>query len=181
MREPNIPCCQCPPGFIFPMTGQLIDLQSWKVMFNLPELPCPLHRIVPSDLICTVSASRGIDVRHLGDQLTKVLIEQCCPLRQTIEKLILIRNKVQGHASEGRISDVDYGGYKLDITSGIMEIAKVCKNEAATKHSLSDVNKRSLDATLCIQYQNMLLEQIQKEKRLEEKIDDIVVQIPTKK
>ncbi|CAC5384479.1 unnamed protein product [Mytilus coruscus] len=107
------------------MTGSLLDLQSWKCLFNLPELPCPQHRMLHSELVCTVSASRGIDIRHLGDQLTKLLIEQCCPLRQTIEKLILIRNKVQGHAIKGRISDADYGGYKLDITSGIMEIAKV--------------------------------------------------------
>ncbi|XP_071140749.1 uncharacterized protein [Mytilus edulis] len=179
LREPNIPCCQCPPGFISPVAGPLLDLQSWKVLFNLPELPCPLHRMVPSDFSCTVSASQGIAVTDLGDKLTKVLIEQCCPLRQTIERLIQIRNKVQGHASDGRISEADYGGYKLDITSGIMEVAQVCRNEAFTKHSLADVSKRSLDETLCIQYQNMLLEQIQKEKRLEEKIDDIAVQIPT--
>ncbi|CAG2215312.1 unnamed protein product [Mytilus edulis] len=134
--------------------------------------------MVPSDLVCTVSASLGIDIRHLSDQLSKVLLERCCPLRKTIEKLILIRNKIQGHAIKGRISDADYGRYKLNITSGIMEIAKVCKNEVGTKQSLSDVSKRSLDETLCIQYHDMLLEQIKMETRLEERIDDIAVQIP---
>lgn len=168
LREVNVRCCQCPTGFIFPVTEPLLDLQSWKVLFNLPELPCQHHRMVPSDLVCTVSASLGIDIRHLSDQLSKVLLEQCCPLRKTIEKLILIRNKVQGHAIKGRISDADYGRYKLDITSGIMEIAKVCQNEAATRQSLSDVSKRSLDETLCIRYHDMLLEQIQMETRLEE-------------
>lgn len=168
LKEVNISCCQCPPGFIFPVNSPLLDLQSWKVLFNLPELPCPLHRMIPSDLACTVSASRGIDVRHLGDQLTKVLIEQCCPLRQTIDRLIQIRNKVQGHSSDGRISDPDYVMYKSDIESSIMEIARVCKTEAITKQSLVDLNNRSLDETLCIQYQNMLLEQMMKEKRLEE-------------
>lgn len=168
LREPNVPCCQCPHGFIFPVKGQLLDLHSWKFLFNLPELPCPLHRMVPSDLVCTLSASRGIDVRHLSDYLTKLLIEQCCPLRKTIDMLIQMRSKIQGHASEGKIADADYGGYILDIESGIMEIAKVCKNEAAAKQSLSDLKTRSLDETLCVQYQNMLLEQIQKEKQLEE-------------
>ncbi|XP_063438594.1 uncharacterized protein LOC134719531 [Mytilus trossulus] len=134
--------------------------------------------MIPSDLACTVSASRGIDVRHLSDQLTKVLIEQCCPLRQTIDRLIQIRNKVQGHSSDGRISDPDYVMYKSDIESGIMEIARVCKTEAITKQSLLDLNNRSLDETLCIQYQNMLLEQMMKEKRLEEGMDELVKTIP---
>ncbi|CAC5424192.1 unnamed protein product [Mytilus coruscus] len=68
--------------------------------------------------------ARGIDERHLSDYLTKLLIEQCCPLRKTIDRLINIRNKVQRHAIEGKISDADYVGYVLDIESGIMEIAK---------------------------------------------------------
>lgn len=41
-------------------------------------------------------------------------------------------------------------------------------NQVLTKQSLSDVCKRPLDETLCIQYQNMLLEKIVKENRLEE-------------
>ncbi|CAC5366495.1 unnamed protein product [Mytilus coruscus] len=91
-----------------------------------------------------------------------------------------LRNTFIGHASAGRISDADYEVHISNIISGIMEIARVCKNEANTKQSLADVCKRPLDETLFIQYQNMLLEQIQKENRLEKKLDDITLEIPDK-
>lgn len=170
LRERNMQCCQCPLGYIFPKTDRLqsLGLDEWRLMFNLPVLPCPLHRISPSDLICTVSAPSGIDVSDLGYNLTKLILEQCCPLRNAIDILIGIRNTYIGHASVGRISDANFEVFKSNIESGIMEIARVCENEVLTKQSFSDVFKRPLDETLCIQYQNMLLEKIVKENRLEE-------------
>ncbi|VDI14801.1 Hypothetical predicted protein [Mytilus galloprovincialis] len=166
-------CCQCPTGYTFPVSYHGLGIQSWRLMFNLSQPPCSVHRTVPGDCVCAVAASPGIDVTHLGDQVNKLLIEQCCPLTQTINRLVTMRNKLQGHPSAGRISDADYGIYKSDIESDIMEIAKVCQKEASTKQSLLDVSNRSLDETLCIQYQNILLEQILQDKRLEKKIDEI--------
>jgi hypothetical protein len=47
-------------------------------------------------------------------------------------------------------------------------VVKVCENETEKNQILVDLEKRSLDETLCIQYQNTLLEQIAKETPLEE-------------
>jgi hypothetical protein len=79
-----------------------------------------------------------------------------------------MRNNVYGHAKEGRITDVNYRIYKNGIESVILEIAKVCGNETEKKQILMDLENRSLDETLCIQYQNTLLEWIAKETQLEE-------------
>jgi hypothetical protein len=89
-------------------------------------------------------------------------------LRKNIETLAQTRNNVYGHAKEGRITDVNYRIYKNEIESAILEIAKVCKNETETKQILMDLEKRSLDETLCIQNQNILLEWIARETWLEE-------------
>jgi hypothetical protein len=74
-----------------------------------------------------------------------------------------MRNNVYSHAKEGRITDVNYRIYKNEIESAILGIAKVCGNETEKKQILMDLEKRPLDETLCIQYQNTLLEQIAKE------------------
>jgi hypothetical protein len=52
------------------------------------------------------------------------------------------------------------------MAKSILEIAQVCGNEAEKKQILMDLEKRSLDETLCIQYQNILLEWIAREREL---------------
>jgi hypothetical protein len=39
-----------------------------------------------------------------------------------------------------------------------MVLARICGNEDETRLALDDVQKRSCDETLCIQYQNRLME-----------------------
>ena len=79
-----------------------------------------------------------------------------------------MRNNVYGHAKEGRITDGNYRIDQNEIESAILEIAQVCGNETEKKQILMDLENRSLDETLCIQYQNTLLEHIAKETQLEE-------------
>lgn len=176
LREGNNPCCQCPPNYCFPVTTSVIDLCTWRRLFNSHQLPCSLHGHVSSDLVCTDSASPGYTVQNLKSdvKLSMLLIDQCCALRQTIDNLIQYRNKLIAHARVGKISDADYARYKVDIESGIVEIAKVCENEAATRQSLLDLTHRSLDETLCIQYQNRLLELTQTEYRIERVLTEVL-------
>jgi hypothetical protein len=49
-----------------------------------------------------------------------------------------------------------------------MVLAKICGNEDETRLALDDVQKRSCDETFCIQYQNRLLEQVQRDNELME-------------
>jgi hypothetical protein len=148
---------------VFPVARSLLDLRQWNFLFNALALPCALHRNILSSNICLVFASSGIEVIHLSKDLSSTILEQCCSLRKNIDTLLQMRNNVYGHAKEGRITDVNYRIYKNEIGSAILEIAKVCGNETEKKQILMDLEKRSLDETLCIQYQNTLLEQIAKE------------------
>ena len=164
----NTPCCRCPPGYVFPVARPLLDLRQWNFLFNALALPCAIHRNISSSNVCCVFASSGIGVIHLSKDLSSTILEQCCSLRKNIDRLLQMRNTVYGHAKEGRITDVNYRIYKNEIESAILEIAKVCGNETEKKQILMDLEKRSLDEALCIQYQNTLLEQIAKERQLEE-------------
>lgn len=147
LREVNSPCCQCSHGFIPPVNYPMIDLHEWNRMFNLHALACPLHRMIPSDLICTVSASPGIDVSDLNDNLTKTILEHCCSLRQTVDMLVRMRNKVYGHPSQDTLGHSDYIKYRNEVEDGIIAIACVCGNENITKHRLVVSERRPLDET----------------------------------
>jgi hypothetical protein len=61
------------------------------------------------------------------------------------------------------IPNVLYDDYKKDIEENIMVLARICGNEDETRLALNDVQKRSCDATLCTQYQNRLIEQVQRD------------------
>lgn len=164
----STPCCRCPPGYVFPVARPLIDVYQWNLLFNALALPCVLHRNRLSPNICWVFASSGINVIDLRKGISSTILEQCCTLWKNIDTLLQMRNSVYGHAKVGRITDGNYSIYKNKIESAILEIAKVCRNETEKKQILMDLEKRSLDETLCIQYQNTMLEQIAKETRLEE-------------
>ena len=130
---------------------------------------------------CCCLAKQGVTTNVLDITLARCLLINFCDdvfrrsysLRGKIDTLHRMRNDVYGHAKEGRITDGNYRIYKNEIESAILEIAQVCGNEAEKKQILTDLENRSFDETLCIQYQNTLLEQIAKETQLEEKIDEL--------
>lgn len=156
LREGNSPCCQCTHGFISSVNYPMIDLHEWNCMFNLSEFPCSLHRMIPSDLICTVSASPGIDVSDLDDNLTKIILEHCCSLRQTVDMLVRIRNKVYGHPHRDKLGFDDYIKYRNQVEAGILAISCVCDNETCTRHRLVVSERRPLDETSSESHQTTL-------------------------
>jgi hypothetical protein len=45
-----------------------------------------------------------------------------------------------------------YDDYRKEIEENILVLARICGNEDETRLALDDVQKRSCDATLCIEY-----------------------------
>ncbi|XP_071177352.1 uncharacterized protein [Mytilus edulis] len=166
--QPNSKCCQCPAGKRSSTSQADIVQAEWNQMFAIPIIPCPLHRkrgvVGCSNDICAVSAASGLTVNQLTPSLQKVILQHCCHLRKTVEKLVEIRNQDYGHATKGKMSNSEYDKCQAELKSGILEIAKVCDNEEDFKQKLQSVQKRSLDETLCRQYQNALLEFLNRQK-----------------
>ena len=151
-------CHQCPQRYVLSYEGVLYPSQLKKL---LDKKYC--------------SAKPGVKTNVLDITLTRCLLFSFCKdvfekspsLWENINTLVQARNNY-GHANRGRITEDNNRIYKKKIQSAILEIAKVCENEPEKNQMLMDLEKRSLDETLCIQYQNTLLEQIARETRLEE-------------
>jgi hypothetical protein len=169
-------CCQCPAqGYISPHSRVLHPSQL-EILLDKNGVARSCHVPGRRDDFCCCLAKPGVTTNVLDITLARCLLinfcddvfRQSCSLRKNINTLLQMRNNVYGHAKEGRITDVNYRIYKNEIESAILEIAQVCGNEAEKKQILMDLEKRSLDETLCIQYLNTLLEQITKERQIEE-------------
>ncbi|CAC5379421.1 unnamed protein product [Mytilus coruscus] len=157
----NTNCCQCPLGFVFPCDRPQINQLQWNTMFSSLLLPCANDRkrsYNGTTSICSVSATPWISIHHLDLNLQGVLLQYCCPLRKSVTDLADIRNVNYGHVQEARMSDADYKQVFDEIENNLTAIASVCGNKGEVKQNLQDLQKRTLDKTLCLQYQNSLLE-----------------------
>lgn len=66
------------------------------------------------------------------------------------------------------MSASDFQNNVSDVETAILTIAKVCNVENGMKQKLQDAKNRSLDPTLCIPYQNLLLHEKHKKSDIEE-------------
>lgn len=169
-------CCQCSQGYALPPNRVLYPSQL-EILLHKDGVALPCHAPGRRADFCCCLANQGVTTNVLDITLARCLLinfcddvfrYSCLTLRSNIDTLYQMRNIVYSHAKVGRITDGNYSIYKNKIESAILEIAKVCRNETEKKQLLMDLEKRSLDETLCIQYQNTMLEQIAKETRLEE-------------
>lgn len=159
----NTRCCLCPSGFVFPCDRPQIIQTEWNNMFSSLMLPCTNDRkrsYNGTTSICSVSATLGISIHHIDLKLQNVLLQYCCPLRKSVIDLVEIRNVRYGHVQEARMSDADYKQVFQEIENNLKAIASVCGNIGEVKQKLQDLQNRTLDETLCLQYQNSLLDHL---------------------
>lgn len=140
-------CCQCPPLYKFPTATELIDDSNWTELFSKRRMPCIRHtkRPIGKRNICSVSATPGILVSHLDPTISKILLEHCCALWKTIEKLILIRGTIFADVDEATIHENTYLEYKASLEYGIAVMARVCNKEHEVTEKLKRADKRKID------------------------------------
>lgn len=140
-------CCQCPPLYKFPTANELIDDSNWTELFSKGRMPCIRHKKRPIGKrnICSVSATPGILVSHLDPTISKILLEHCCALWKTIEKLILIRGTIFADVDEATINENTYLEYKASLEYGIAVMARVCNKEHEVTEKLKRAEKRKID------------------------------------
>lgn len=161
----NEPCCQCSQDYKFPVTSQLLQEDQYKKMFRLS--PCT-NCAGTSGTVCSVSSCIDTEYIEFNYKIKKEVFGHFSPIFKAMLKFTDIRNKAYGHADATVIPNEIYDVYKQDLEENIMVLAGICRNEDETRLALDDVQKRSYDETLCIQYSNRLSEQIQRDLELME-------------
>ncbi|XP_052097136.1 uncharacterized protein LOC127732119 [Mytilus californianus] len=88
-------CCQCHAGYT-PCEKRKLSEYEWKRLFNNSITPCNFHTHVSRPSPCSVAASSGIMLQQLNSKLRITLLD-FCELKKDLEKLIKLRNNIQGH------------------------------------------------------------------------------------
>ncbi|CAC5404586.1 unnamed protein product [Mytilus coruscus] len=173
----NSPCCECPPGYVYPTKYSVLDQNDWMKMFNAVLLPCADHRKRPSPggmhSICSVAAAPGITLSNLDASVSRIILQHCCTLRMAVETLVQIRNQDYGHAKKGIMSDNDYNTSVVKIERCILDIAKVCNKETQFNQKLREAKYGALDQTLFTQYQNHLMETLTRQQDIHQSVADL--------
>ena len=89
-------------------------------------------------------------------------------VRQAVDALIKFRNDVNGHAIKASLTDADFLIHQSALKVAILTISKACGKEDEMKDKLDNVYRRPLDKAMCMQYQNLLLEDIRQQQDNEE-------------
>lgn len=168
------PCCNCPVGTNkgYRDSKVLHDQQMFVLLDKSgAKLPChnPRSRSSPK---CCSPVKYNISVQSLDVSLARVLLINFLVFpasqeRKAIDDLITIRNNSYGHAIKGHMTNDEYRSSIDEITKCLLIIAKICKKETEIKQMLSDINLKPFNTDIYIQLQTKLLQQIERDDRLE--------------
>ena len=152
----TVRCCQCSQDYKFPVTSQLLQEDQYKKMFKLS--PCT-NCAGTSGTVCSVSSCIVTEYIRLDYKIRCQIFGHFSPIGKAMQKCRHLGNVTSLHA-------IPNERYDVYIEENIMILARICGNEDETRLALDDVQKRSCDETLCIQYKNRLSEQIQRDQEL---------------
>ena len=164
-------CCQCKNGKLplRTLASRVLHPDQLNLLLDKTGQQLPCHNISSTSQLCCCPAKSTVTTAHLDLTLLRCLLinfASICPqnsnIRLAVDYLIGYRNKLYGHAQEAKCSDSDYKLYKIQIEAVILTIAKSCNKENEMKQKLKDAEVRPLDETICQQYQNCLLYEIQR-------------------
>ena len=120
-------------------------------------------------------AKQNVTLADFDITLTRCLLinfaTNCQPgsyVRQAVDALIKLRNDVYGHAIKASLTDADFLIHQSALKVAILTISKACGKEDEMKDKLDNVYRRPLDKAMCMQYQNLLLEDIRQQQDNEE-------------
>lgn len=171
-------CCQCTGGTLArrnTYSQRVLHPCQLDILFDKTGPTMTGHNFNSRVQFCCSAAKQSLTTTCLDLTLLRCLIINFVPsctgaVRKDVEDLIKYRNNLHGHSQEGKISDTDYSGYKKQIESVILSIAKHCNKEQIIRQRLHDATVRPLDETISIQYQNTLLAEMRRERKTEEVI-----------
>ncbi|XP_052077072.1 uncharacterized protein LOC127715082 isoform X1 [Mytilus californianus] len=126
------PCCYCSPGNQLSTDDFKISRQQFENLFDKQGSVSCINIGSLGHCICLFSANNLIK-ESLDDWLTYMILRSCCPLKQSIEALVELRNKVRGHACNSKMSNEEFKNNWSIIEEKVPELLK---------HGISDQKKR---------------------------------------
>ncbi|CAG2257512.1 unnamed protein product [Mytilus edulis] len=169
-QDKKLRCCQCPSGSS-PQTGshRVLHVDQLDILLDEHGQKLPCHCLLSTRPYCCSLAKPSVTTNDLDITLARCLLvnfSTICspgsPIRHAVDVIKDYRNKSYGHAREAKMSASDFQNNVANVETAILSIAKVCNVEIDMKQKLQDAKNRSLDPTLCIQYQNLLLHEMHK-------------------
>lgn len=167
------PCCQCQPGFVYPCDQSVMTATEWNYIFKTMLVPCASDRkrsTAGSSTFCTFAVKSGIALKDIDIRIQGTILMYCCPIRKDVECLVEHRNKDYGHIKKASLSDVDFNDFSNETEYCLLNIARMCGKEQDVKDVLRNLRVRPIDATLCVRYQNILLETIERNESISQVI-----------
>ncbi|XP_071143562.1 uncharacterized protein [Mytilus edulis] len=131
MWQVNSNCCQCPAGYTYPCEKRKLLEHEWKTLFNNSITPCHFHTQISLPSPCSVAASSGIMWQQLNSKLRITLLD-FCELKKDLEKLIKLRNNIQGHRAAREMTHMT----DAEFNDKWMEIEDVTCN--LIRHGIQD-------------------------------------------
>ncbi|CAG2243113.1 unnamed protein product [Mytilus edulis] len=175
-------CCQCKNGKL-PLTtpaSRVLHPDQLDILLDKTGQTLPCHNTKSVAQFCCCPAKATLTTKNLDLTFLRCLLinfATICPqnstIRLAVDDLIVHRNKLYGHAQEARYSDTDYIICKSQLEATILTIAKSCNKESEMKQKLRDAEVRPLDETICQQYQNCLLYDIQRNEDITKEISTL--------
>ncbi|CAG2214181.1 unnamed protein product [Mytilus edulis] len=180
----NLRCCQCPTGSSPHHITRVLHVDQLDILLDEHGQKLPCHCISSTRPYCCSLAKPSVTTKELDITLARCLLvnfSTICspgsPIRHAVDVIVDYRNKSYGHAREAKMSASDFQNNVANVETAILSIAKVCNVETDMKQKLQDTKTRSLDQTLCIQYQNLLLQEMDQKAEIEENISVIKKQL----
>ncbi|VDI58373.1 Hypothetical predicted protein [Mytilus galloprovincialis] len=180
------PCCQCPGGRFVPANkSRILNPSQLDILIDTSGSTLNGHNPNTSQTSkhCCRPAKKSLSISNLDITLLRCLLMNFAIncrtnsiLNQDIENLVRCRNTLYGHAKEAKLTDSNYTKYKTDVEGIILRIARFCNIENEMRQKLNDAAQRPLDEAILLQYQNTLIEQGSYEKKIEEKVDELLQQ-----
>lgn len=117
------PCCYCSTDNQQSTDNFTIQKHEFMTLFkNKSSVSCKNTGSLV-DCICPFSAN-NLKEELLGDRLTYVVLRTCSSLRQSIEALVELRNKVYGHACNSKMPNKDFKYNWCIIEEKVPELLK---------------------------------------------------------
>ncbi|CAC5365102.1 TTN [Mytilus coruscus] len=178
------PCCSCPTGTPKGYRDSTV-LHDTQMNILLDKSGAKLPRHNPrsrSSPKCCCPVKTGISVQSLDVSLARVLlitflVSLPSQERKAIDDRVNIRNNASGHATKGLMGNNEYRSSIDEITHCLLIIARICKKETEIKQMLSDALVKPLNTNIYIQLQANLLQQIEREDRIEKAIEKLKIAI----
>lgn len=167
------PCCQCNGGQLPPNTppGRILHTNQLNIIFDKRNRISG-HVQSMRTKECCFHAKKNVTLDDFDIILARCMLINfatiCQPVRQAVDALIKLRNDVYGHAMETSLTGADFLIHKGALNVAILEISKACGKEEEMRGKLDEVYRRPLDEAMCMQYQNLLLEDIRQQQENEE-------------